>query len=99
MAYSKINLVESKGSNISDFSYLKQENERLFTFYVEDKFPRFNDTKTKILEDIVSQIKDSNISGKINLYAELPACQSCTNMIFEFRRKFPNIKLSIFTGK
>ena len=96
VAHSKINSVESKGSNVSDFSYLKPENERLFTSYVVDKFPRYHDTEAKILEDIAGQIKDPNILGTINLYSELSCCQSCSNIILEFRRKFPNIKLNIY---
>lgn len=47
-------------------------------------------------KDIAGQIKDPNISGTINLYSELPCCQSCSNIILEFRRKFPNIKLNIY---
>ena len=62
------------------------------------EYPRFHDTEAKILEDIASQIKDPHISGKINLYTEKLACQSCTNIIFEFRRLFPNIELNIFTS-
>nr|MBO1354677.1 hypothetical protein [Enterococcus sp. DIV0212c] len=53
--------------------------------------------EVKILEDIASKIKDPKLSGKIDLYTELPACQSCTNVILEFRKKFPNIELNIFT--
>ena len=51
----------------------------------------------KILEDIASQITDPNISETIDLFTELPACQSCTNIIFEHKRKFPNIILNILT--
>lgn len=96
VAHSKINSAQSKGSNVSDFSYLKPENERQFTSYVDDKFPRYHDTEAKVLEDIASQIKDPNISGTIDLYSELPCCQSCSNIILEFRRNFPNIKLNIY---
>ncbi|WP_255377402.1 deaminase domain-containing protein [Listeria sp. ILCC797] len=32
-----------------------------------------------------------------DLYTELPTCQSCTNLILEFRYKYPNITLNIFT--
>ncbi|WIY63611.1 deaminase domain-containing protein [Bacillus arachidis] len=60
------------------------------------KFDRFYDTEAKILEDIASQIKDPNIFGIIDLYTELDACQSCSNIILEFR-KHPNIQLSIYT--
>ena len=65
--------------------------------YTIDKFPRYNDTEVKILEDIASKIKDPNTSGSIDLFTELPACQSCSNIILEFRKKYPNIKLNIFT--
>ncbi|MDD1504380.1 deaminase domain-containing protein [Lysinibacillus sp. CNPSo 3705] len=51
---------------------------------------------SKILEDISAQIKDPNVSGKIDLFTELDACQSCTNLIMEFRRKFPNIELNVY---
>lgn len=72
--------------------------DRSLKSYVEDEFPRFNDTEAKILEDIVSQIKDPNVKGKIDLFTELDACQSCSNLIMEFRRKFPNIELNVYSN-
>ena len=96
VAHSKINAEFDKGADVADFSYLKPENERIFTTYVDDQYPRYHDTEAKILEDIASQITDSNVSGTINLYSELPCCQSCSNIILEFRRKFPNIKLNVY---
>ncbi|MEK3911112.1 deaminase domain-containing protein [Paenibacillus sp. FSL H7-0331] len=83
------------GNNLGDFTHSKET--KSFETYVEDRFPRLNDTEAKILEDISSQIKDPNVSGKIDLYTELDACQSCTNLIMEFRRKFPNIKLNVYS--
>ena len=96
VAHSKINTELDKGANVADFSYLKPQNERIFTTYVDVQYPRYHDTEAKILEDIASQITDSNVSGTINLYSELPCCQSCSNIILEFRRMFPNIELNIF---
>ena len=96
VAHSKINTEFDKGADVAEFSYLKPENERIFTTYVDDQYPRYHDTEAKILEDIASQITDPNISGTINLYFELPCCQSCTNIILEFRRRFPNIKLNVY---
>lgn len=96
VAHSKINAELDKGADVADFSYLKPENERIFTSYVDDQYPRYHDTEAKILEDIASQITDPNVSGTINLYSELPCCQSCSNVILEFRRMFPNIELNIF---
>ena len=96
VAHSKINAELDKGADVADFSYFKAENERIFTSYVDDQYPRYHDTEAKILEDIASQITDPNVSGTINLYSELPYCQSCSNIILEFRRMFPNIELNIF---
>lgn len=95
MAHSKIHGPDSKGAELGKFS--SSSENKFFESYTVDKFPRYNDTEVKILEDIASKIKDPSISGKIDLYTELPACQSCSNVILEFRRKFPNIELNIFT--
>ncbi len=96
VAHSKINMEMDKGADVADFSYLKPESERIFTTYVEDQYPRYHDTEAKILEDIASQISDPNVSGTIDLYSEQACCQSCSNIIFEFRSMFPNITLNIF---
>ncbi|WP_342415074.1 deaminase domain-containing protein [Paenibacillus sp. FSL R10-2782] len=85
----------SVGSNVGDFSYSKVD--KSLESYVDDEFPRFNDTEAKILEDIASQIKDPNVKGQIDLFTELDACQSYSNLIMEFRRKFPNIYLNVYS--
>jgi len=97
-AHSQIHSKDSLGADAMDFSYAPAENNRLFKNYVIDEFPRYNDTEAKILEDIASKIKDPNIKGEVNLFSELNTCQSCTNVILEFRKKYPNIKLNIFTN-
>ena len=96
VAHSGINSGMDKGVDFADFSYLKPAEDRIFTTYVEDRFPRYHDTEAKILEDIAAQIKDQNVSGTINLYSELSCCQSCSNIILEFRRMYPNIKLNVY---
>ena len=96
VAHSKINTETDKGADVAEFSYLKSATERIFTTYVDEKYPRYHDTEAKILEDIAAQISDRNVDGVINLYSELPCCQSCSNIILEFRRMFPNIMLNIF---
>ena len=89
MAHSRIHSNTSKGADVADFSMSKED--KIFTTYVEDKFPRFKDTEATILEDIASQITDPQIKGKITLFTELPPCDSCSNIIEEFKRMFPNI--------
>ncbi|MEK5030000.1 deaminase domain-containing protein [Paenibacillus sp. FSL R7-0302] len=92
-AHSQIHSSDGVGSNVGDLSYAKVD--KSLESYVDDQFPRFNDTEAKILEDIASQIKDPNVKGQIDLFTELDACQSCSNLIMEFRRKFPNIQLNV----
>ena len=54
----------------------------------------------KLLETIAQQLGNNrNVSGRIDLFTELKACQSCSNVILEFRNRYPNIQLNIFTGK
>lgn len=74
---------------------LKSEEDRAFTSYVIDQYPRYHDTEAKILEDVATQITGPNVSGTIYLYSEKTCCQSCSNFILEFRSKYPNIKLNV----
>ncbi|WP_245617794.1 deaminase domain-containing protein [Carnobacterium gallinarum] len=94
VAHSGIHSDSSKGYDLADFSVTKDK--KALTSYVDDRFPRFNDTEAKILEDIASKI-DFNTKGVIDLYTELPTCQSCTNLILEFRYKYPKVTLNIYT--
>ncbi|MED4534006.1 deaminase domain-containing protein [Metabacillus fastidiosus] len=66
----------------------------------EGAFLRANDTERKILEDIARQLGDNKtIKGTIDLFTELPACGSCTDIIMQFRREYPNIKLNVYSGE
>ena len=58
------------------------------------------DGEYKLLETIAQRLGNNrNVSGRIDLFTELKACQSCSNVILEFRNRYPNIQLNIFTGK
>lgn len=96
ISHSQINTLDDLFSDLDNFTHLR--NDKIFETYVEDVFPRYQDTEAKILEDIASQIKDPNTKGEIDLFSHFDVCQSCTNLIFEFRRKFPNIKLNVYTN-
>lgn len=83
---------------MDDFSPAPSEKDRIFKNYVNDGYPRYNDTEAEILEDIASRIKDPKLEGEINIFSELDCCRSCTNIVLESRRKFPSIKVNIFTN-
>lgn len=66
----------------------------------EGAFPRNNDTERKILEDIAHQLgNNKQAKGQIDLYTELPACRSCSDIIIKFRQEYPNIKLNVYSGE
>lgn len=104
ISHSRIHNEMVSGLDEISFSPLRNAEERAFTRYEPtaghpggNKFDRHADTEAKILEDINGKIGSNNkISGAIELYTELLACQSCTNIILEFRERYPNIKLDIF---
>ncbi|WYJ94226.1 hypothetical protein A5889_001728 [Enterococcus sp. 9D6_DIV0238] len=96
-AHSQVHSNDSLGY-MDDFSIAPSEKDRVLKNYVEDGYPRYNDTEAKILEDIASKIKDPNIKGEINLFSELDCCQSCTNLILEFRKKYPNVNINVMTN-
>ncbi|WP_082337751.1 deaminase domain-containing protein [Lysinibacillus sp. FJAT-14745] len=67
---------------------------------VPGAFLRVNDTERKILEDISRQLgDDKTVKGTIDLFTELPACGSCTDIILRFRKEYPNIKLNVYSGE
>ncbi|MDT0266076.1 deaminase domain-containing protein [Streptomyces sp. DSM 44915] len=38
------------------------------------------------------------MDGTIDLYTELPVCDSCNDVINQFRNEFPNITINITDG-
>jgi len=66
----------------------------------EGAFPRDNDTERKILEDIAYQLgNNKQAAGTIDLFTELPACGSCSDVILKFRQEYPNIQLNVYSGE
>ncbi|WP_242001088.1 hemagglutinin repeat-containing protein [Pseudomonas sp. CFBP13509] len=56
------------------------------------------DTEFKILETLAQRLgPNSQTSGRINLISEKMVCPSCTNIVNQFRERYPNIQLNIFT--
>jgi RHS repeat-associated protein len=55
-----------------------------------------NDAEAKILDTISSRI-DESAQGTIDLFIDNPngPCETCTNVIGEFRKRFPNIDLRV----
>ncbi len=69
------------------------------TFDVPDGHSRAYDSEYKLLEELASRYGQMpNIEGTVNLYTERPPCASCSSVIDQFRRLFPNIMLMVNHG-
>ncbi|MBD8111662.1 hypothetical protein CN395_04605 [Priestia megaterium] len=57
---------------------------------------RDSDTEYKILNDIASQLGNNiDAKGRIKLFTELDTCDSCSQVIAEFAKKYENIELEV----
>ncbi|MGF1907870.1 hemagglutinin repeat-containing protein, partial [Vibrio kasasachensis] len=66
----------------------------------KESFSRVYDGEFKILETTARVLGDNpNATGRIDLFTELKACTSCGGAIQQFRSKYPNIQLNVFTKK
>lgn len=72
------------------------DNSRIDT---PEAYLRDYDTEYKILNDIASQLgNNKNAKGTINLFTERFTCQSCTDVIMDFRREYTKITLNVLTN-
>ena len=56
------------------------------------------DTEFKILETLAQRLGgNTQAAGRINLISEKMVCPSCTGIVNQFRERYPNIQLNIFT--
>ncbi|BEU27543.1 hemagglutinin repeat-containing protein (plasmid) [Paraburkholderia sp. 22B1P] len=63
-----------------------------------DGFPllRDVDSEAKILNNVAAQLgNNTNASGTINLLTERAPCFSCSNVIQQFEKKYPNITINV----
>jgi len=66
------------------------------TFEVPPGHSRAYDTEYKILEEVALRyFQTPEVQGNINLWTEREPCASCYYAIEQFRRRFPNITLTV----
>ena len=57
---------------------------------------RSADSEAKILNNIAAQLGDNaSVSGVVNLLTERAPCSSCSNVIYQFQKKYPNIVINV----
>ena len=66
------------------------------TFEVPPGHSRAYDSEYKLLEKLASRyVETLEVAGTVNLFTERPPCDSCSFVIEQFRRQFPNIALTV----
>jgi The BURPS668_1122 family of deaminases len=72
-------------------------DEPLFqTFEVPPGHSRAYDSERKLLEEVgLRYVQTPEVQGRVNLWTEREPCDSCCEVIEQFRRRFPNIRLTV----
>ncbi len=69
------------------------------TFEVPPGHSRAYDSEYKLLEALGSRyIQTLTIAGTINLFTERPPCAACAHVVEQFRRRFPNVILTVHSA-
>ncbi len=102
-------VAEVEAEEVTWMSMPREAHERRFRVYCVNRENRINgddcwerhvDTESKILEDMASRLPDTNTTGRVLLYTDLPPCASCTRVIHEFCFTYPNIRMDVlYTGR
>ncbi|MEE2729947.1 MAG: type VI secretion system tip protein TssI/VgrG [Pseudomonadota bacterium] len=107
-AHSRINYPTDKDAD--GFVHLADESDWIFKpkavdpdnvrVGTPDAYTRQWDTEFKILNDVALRLGNNrNAAGSINLFTERLTCTSCTDVIFDFKDRYPNIQLNVFAGE
>ena len=88
--------VSGKNTNNSPFVKTPDLGSRKFSTF-EVGHSREFDSEVKIFEYIANKFPTS-ASGKIDLYSELEICPSCSSVINQFKKMFPNIDVNVTWG-
>lgn len=68
-----------------------------FPNFQKGKYDKVFDSEVFVLENIAQRLSPDS-KGVFNLVSERVPCLSCTSVIDQFRKMFPNIKLNVRGG-
>lgn len=75
---------------------VQMSSQRIFRTGV-DEFDRAFDGEVFVLENFARRLKPTD-SGAIRLVSERTFCDSCSDVVTQFRQRFPNIRLILVDG-
>ncbi|KAF6563631.1 hypothetical protein G9G63_12905 [Paenibacillus sp. EKM202P] len=98
-AHSKIHSSAKKIPGTEEFSF-KPDNPKFKATEAPDAegniYMRDGDTEYKILNDVADRLGDNhNASGNIKLFTEKDTCGSCNEIIQQFDKEYPNVKIEV----
>ncbi|WP_430628146.1 deaminase domain-containing protein [Paenibacillus alvei] len=98
-AHSKIHSSAKKIPGTEEFSF-KPDNPKFKATEAPDAegniYMRDGDTEYKILNDVADQLGDNhNASGNIKLFTEKDTCGSCNEIIQQFDKEYPNVRIEV----
>ncbi len=65
-----------------------------------DCWNRRVDTEFKIIEHLMEFMpRDTNVTGRIGLYTDLPPCASCLHVMRQFLQRYPNVQMDVLYGE
>lgn len=100
VTHSKIDEEHVLKTDTADIKMLKLKGELEFGAFdvlgLYEYFLRDKDTEYKIVNTIAQELgDDTEVSGKIILYTDLPPCISCDFAIKKFLEKYPNVSMEV----
>ncbi|MGQ3479453.1 deaminase domain-containing protein [Paenibacillus sp. TY11] len=98
-AHSKIHSSAKKIPGTEEFSF-KPDNPKFKATEAPDAegniYMRDGDTEYKILNDVADKLGDNhNASGNIKLFTEKDTCGSCNEIIQQFDKEYPNVRIEV----
>ena len=73
---------------------------RFFKTGADGGYDRLYDSEVKLFEEFAAKYANraSEVKGTIYVFTERPPCGSCTDVIPQFRKMFPNVRIEVSSG-
>ena len=95
----------SKVASLADVNYTSSypliplQDNRVYTYLdLGDGIDRWNDTEAKFFEYLNATIS-KDYAGEVVMLSERHMCESCLNVMKQFEKDHPNVKISLISGK
>lgn len=91
-AHSRVDVAEKSfiGKGSGNFKFKTVNNVK------GEPIPRNTDSEYKILDNLADKLGSNvSIKGKVTIFTERAACESCLGVVDQFQKKYPGIKVEV----